>query len=113
MIVLNGNDQEFVATSSGCSTNAEFQCLHFYWYTTGPATLTVTAGSGSFPTTYFTQTAAENIAVNFERVKLDIPALHSSLVRFIGYKTRNTNGASFSLGVHLIVMSNCPCSCIT
>lgn len=61
--------------------SAEFQCLHFYWYTTGPATLTVTAGSGSFPTTYFTQTAAENIAVNFERVKLDIPALHSSLVR--------------------------------
>ena len=24
MIVLNGNDQEFVATSSGCSTNGEY-----------------------------------------------------------------------------------------
>lgn len=29
MIVLNGNDQEFVATSSGCSTNGEY-CKEYY-----------------------------------------------------------------------------------
>ena len=37
MIVLNGNDEEFVATSSGCSTNGEYckvSAIIVLWYFT-------------------------------------------------------------------------------
>lgn len=106
-IVLNGNNQDHVATSSGCNTNPIYQCLQFGWYGTGPLTLTVSGGSGVWPTTYFSKSAEEGQYLQ-ELVKLDIGPQDSTVIRFIGHK--NTPS---SLGLFFIRMTNCPCSCVT
>ncbi|XP_062589399.1 uncharacterized protein LOC134251050 [Saccostrea cucullata] len=110
--VLHGNDKEFVATSSGCNTTPKFQCLMFYWYSTGPATFKVTAGSGISQTTYFSQTVPEGTTVNYELKKIDIEPSHSSLIRFVGFKTRSSANKAYPLGIYLTKMVDCPCSCI-
>lgn len=112
-IVLNGNDEDHVATSSGCNTNPTYQCLQFRWYVIGPATLTVSGGSGITPSIYFTKSVADGVPINYELVTLDIALQDSSVIRFIGHKTRNSGGGSTSLGIFSIRMTNCPCSCVT
>uniref|UniRef100_K1R3S9 Uncharacterized protein n=1 Tax=Magallana gigas TaxID=29159 RepID=K1R3S9_MAGGI len=56
-----------------------YQCLQFGWYGTGPLTLTVSGGSGVWPTTYFSKSAEEGQYLQ-ELVKLDIGPQDSTLV---------------------------------
>lgn len=111
-VVLNGNDQDHVATSSGCNTNPTFQCLQFYLYGTGPLTMTVSGGSGVWPTTYFSKSAEEGVVIQ-EAVTLDIAPQDSAVIRFIGHKTRNSGGGSSPISLFFIRMNNCPCLCVT
>lgn len=60
---------------------ATFQCLHFYLYGTGPLTMTVSGGSGVWPTTYFSKSAEEGVVIQ-EAVTLDIAPQDSAVVSF-------------------------------
>lgn len=60
---------------------ATFQCLQFYLYGTGPLTMTVSGGSGVWPTTYFSKSAEEGVVIQ-EAVTLDIAPQDSTVVSF-------------------------------
>ncbi|XP_061186241.1 uncharacterized protein LOC133194265 [Saccostrea echinata] len=107
--VLHGNDREFVATTNGCNTTPKYQCLIFYWYSTGPAQLKVTAGSGNSQTTYFTQIVSEGTTVSYQLKQIDIEPSYSSLIRFVGFKTRDSANRAYPLGIYLAKMVDCPC----
>lgn len=61
---------------------AIYQCLQFGWYGTGPLTLTVSGGSGVWPTTYFSKSAEEGQYLQ-ELVKLDIGPQDSTVVSYL------------------------------